>query len=315
MDIALSPYVDLVADVHSLPFLPGSLDYIFSLAVVEHLRNPFIAAQSMYEALKDGGYIYHECNFVYPYHAYPHHYFNASLQGMEQIFAQFTALRKGVATYQMPSFTWKAVLQTYLDKSHAHEVPHGQRLVQLIHQILDQDLMQYDIYFSEPDALYLAAGTYFAGLKQINPQSTIIPAAIVEIWKNNRELKERFPRINQLTTINNILVWAKTEGRREFPEIATFLDSIVTFNKSGTATPPDRSKIHSLPFEEPYFGAIGFDPHLPIAVNSRIAEENYRANRIVTPPESLFSRGLRVLRTRGVRTFLNKTMQYITRRI
>ena len=38
MDVLLSPYVDLVADVHALPFLPESLDYIFSLAVVEHLH-------------------------------------------------------------------------------------------------------------------------------------------------------------------------------------------------------------------------------------------------------------------------------------
>ncbi len=58
MDISLTPYVDLVADVHFLPFLPESIDYIFSLAVVEHLRNPFLASQSIYNALKDGGFIY-----------------------------------------------------------------------------------------------------------------------------------------------------------------------------------------------------------------------------------------------------------------
>jgi SAM-dependent methyltransferase len=78
MDVAWSPYVDLVADAHALPFLPGSLDYIFSLAVVEHLRNPFLAAQSMVMALKDGGFIYHECNFVFAYHGYPHHYFKGA---------------------------------------------------------------------------------------------------------------------------------------------------------------------------------------------------------------------------------------------
>ncbi len=79
MDVTLSPYVDLVGDIHALPFLPGSLDYVFSLAVFEHLRNPFLAAQSIFETLKDGGYFYHECNFVFAYHGYPHHYFNASI--------------------------------------------------------------------------------------------------------------------------------------------------------------------------------------------------------------------------------------------
>jgi uncharacterized protein YbaR (Trm112 family) len=94
MDVMLSPYVDIVADVHALPFLPESIDFIFSLAVFEHLSNPFLAAESIFEVLKDGGYIYHECNFVFGYHGFPHHYFNASMQGMEQIFKAFTSIRK-----------------------------------------------------------------------------------------------------------------------------------------------------------------------------------------------------------------------------
>ena len=165
MDVTWSPYVDLVADAHTLPFLPGSLDYIFSLAVVEHLRNPFQAAQSMYSALKDGGFIYHECNFIFAYHGYPHHYFNATLQGMEQVFAHFTPLRVGVATYQMPSFGLQMVLGSYLRHSHVREFPHGQRLAHLLDQVLALDLMSYDIYFSEAEALNVAAGTYFSGCK------------------------------------------------------------------------------------------------------------------------------------------------------
>jgi len=46
MDVTLSPYVDLVADAHYLPFLPESVDYIFSLAVFEQLHDPFLAAKS-----------------------------------------------------------------------------------------------------------------------------------------------------------------------------------------------------------------------------------------------------------------------------
>jgi uncharacterized protein YbaR (Trm112 family) len=41
MDVTLTPYVDVVGDIHALPFLPGSFDFIFSLAVFEHLRQPF----------------------------------------------------------------------------------------------------------------------------------------------------------------------------------------------------------------------------------------------------------------------------------
>ena len=37
MDIKLTPYVDLVGDLHALPFLPDSVSYMFALAVFEHL--------------------------------------------------------------------------------------------------------------------------------------------------------------------------------------------------------------------------------------------------------------------------------------
>ena len=42
-------------DAHMMPFLPGTFDFVFSLAVIEHLRQPFVAAQEMYDALRNGG--------------------------------------------------------------------------------------------------------------------------------------------------------------------------------------------------------------------------------------------------------------------
>ena len=263
MDVKLTPYVDLVADVHALPFLPECIDYIFSLAVVEHLYNPFLAAQSMYKVLKDGGYIYHECNFVFAYHGYPHHYFDATMQGMEQIFSQYVPLRKGVAPYQMPSFAIDMVLRTYLEHSHAYEHFHGRRLVNLLEQVINQDLRQYDIYFSEDEALNVAAGTYLVGVKQATPESSLIPSVIKDVWERDKELQDRFPNINQLTTVDNILVWAKQDGRNQYPEIACYLDNIVPFNKRGSKAPWDRSVVHSMPLIDPCFGAIGFDPDDP----------------------------------------------------
>ena len=183
MDVMLTPYVDIVADAHALPFLPGSLDFIFSLAVFEHLRNPFLAAQSMYEVLKDGGYIYHECNFVFGYHAIPHHYFNATMQGTEQIFHQYNPLRKGVAPYQMPSFAVQNVLGTYIQYSHAAEHADGRESIAQLHQVIDSGLRHLDKYFSEEEALKIAAGTYYAGMKQNTPSSTLIKNEIVQIWK------------------------------------------------------------------------------------------------------------------------------------
>jgi uncharacterized protein YbaR (Trm112 family)/SAM-dependent methyltransferase len=311
MDVTLTPYVDLVADVHALPFLPESIDYIFSLAVVEHLRNPFLAAQSMYEVLKDGGYIYHECNFVFAYHGYPHHYFNASMQGMEQLFSQYVPLRKGVAPYQMPSFAVDSVIRNYLRYSQARYYTHGRRLVALLENLLKKDLMSYDIYFTEEAALNVAAGTYFCGMKQTTHHSTLIPAAIRKVWGEHPELQKRFPNINDLTTVDNILVWAKNEGRKAFPEIECYLDSIVRFNKRGPSYPWDRSTIVSMPLVEPKFGAIGYDPDVPLEVQAQIADERE------CPPTrlSLFRRAIVTLQCTGLKRFLRQVLQYIGRRM
>ncbi len=316
MDVKLSPHVDLVADIHALPFLPASIDYIFSLAVFEHLHNPFQAAQSVYETLKDGGYIYHECNFVYAYHGYPHHYFNASLQGMEQIFSQFTHLRKGVATYQMPSFALDTLIRTYLNKSHANEFPHGKPFVESLRKIVEQDLMQYDIYFSEEEALNIAAGTYLSGFKQTQPEATVVPAVIRDLWKREKTLQDKFPDVNNLTKMENILVWAKKTGRWEYPEIAEYLDNLPPFNKRGPAAPWDRTKIHSYDLLDPAFGAIGFDPKNSMAVNAQVALQ-----RSAVPTQnnsrnsSLLDRGLATLRTQGLKTFLRKSSVYLKKKV
>ena len=310
MDVMLSPYVDIVADAHFLPFLPESIDYIFSLAVFEHLRNPFVAARSIYEVLKDGGYIYHECNFVFAYHGYPHHYFNASMQGMEQIYSEFVSLRKGVATYQMPSFALDMVLRIYLRYSHAHEYPHGKQVVHLLEEILKGNLTQYDIYFSEEEALNIAAGTYFSGYKQVTPLSTLIPQSIHKIWDSSKEVHERFPNLNDLTTVNNILAWAVREGQAEYPEIASYLKTIVAFNKRGEQTGFDRSIVRAYPFIEPQFGAIGFQPGGSMEVDARIAEEKQKSRGVKEDLQgSLLGRGWSVLKTEGVKPFIRKAFR------
>jgi uncharacterized protein YbaR (Trm112 family)/SAM-dependent methyltransferase len=317
MDVTLSPYVDLVADAHYMPFLPESLDFVFSLAVFEHLRNPFQAAQSIYEVLKDGGYIYNECNFVFAYHGYPYHYFNASLQGMEQIFSDFVALRKGVATYQMPSFALNMILGTYLNYSHANEYLHGQRLTLLIRKILELNLMDYDIYFSENEALYVAAGTYFSGIKKKTRDSTLMPMVIQRVWKDHSEINSRFHDINQIGYLENILIWANREGRKNFPEISEYLDNIIPFNKRGIEAPSRREEIRAFELEEAKFGAIGFNPDNSMEINSRIAEIQYQERKKKARGNILvsFRRVLSQFRHEGGRAALRELLWGIIERL
>ena len=78
--------LDLVADVHALPFADASFDFVFSLAVFEHLHSPWTAAKEIARVLRPGGRAYTLAAFLQPMHGYPSHYFNATEFGLARLF-------------------------------------------------------------------------------------------------------------------------------------------------------------------------------------------------------------------------------------
>jgi uncharacterized protein YbaR (Trm112 family)/SAM-dependent methyltransferase len=254
MDVTITPYVDVVGDAHALPFRPGALDFIFSLAVIEHLRQPFHAAQEMHRALRPGGYVYGECNFVFAYHGYPHHYFNASQQGLEQVFQTFTRLRSGVAPYQMPAFALRAILQTYLHDLAATDPPGLSELQVLLQNVLDQPLSTYDSNLSEAQALRTAAGVFFFGYKP--GPSEVIPARLQGLWHATPALQRRFPELYDLGHAENMLRWARTEGRSAHPELEGLLARSEPFQKGPSVSERDLAAFEAWPVIDPRYGAI-----------------------------------------------------------
>lgn len=254
MDVTLTPYVDVVGDAHAMPFLPDTFDFIFSLAVFEHLRQPFIAAQELYAALKNGGYIYHECNFVFAYHGYPHHYFGTTQQGIEQIFASYEKLRSGVAPYQMPSFAIRMLLVSYLRDMSVSDDEEVQTYRAMLQNILDQPLGAYDRFFTEEAALRTAAGVFFFGRKVADGATTVIPQAIQDIWHQDATLQQRLPNLFDLGTASNVLVWAK-EARGD-SRVNSFYATLVPFEKAPPTNRAEIAAFHALPVIEPMFGFI-----------------------------------------------------------
>ena len=306
MDITLTPYVDLVADLHALPFLPQSIDYVFSLAVFEHLENPFKAAASIYDVLKDGGLIYHECNFIWPYHGFPHHYFNASIQGLESVFRGFQKVKTGVAPYQMPSFALASVIDSFLHLSGIGNHPHGRTLSNHLAEAKNLMTPSYDIYFQEDSAASLAAGVYFAGYKQISSGATLVPEEILQAYQTKDDVNCNFKDINNLFTTDNILLRAKAAGSQDVPEFSALLNGLVPFNKRGESAPFDRSAIRNMRVVEPRFGAIGFDPDDPLIV---------RQEKAVAREFSLFNKMVFVLRTKGIKGFLHRIGLFIIKQM
>jgi SAM-dependent methyltransferase len=77
---------DIIGVGEHLPFESNTFDAVFSIAVLEHVRDPFRCAAEIARVLRRGGQLYCCIPFLQPLHGFPHHYFNATPQGARRLF-------------------------------------------------------------------------------------------------------------------------------------------------------------------------------------------------------------------------------------
>ncbi|MCR9257263.1 MAG: methyltransferase domain-containing protein [Alphaproteobacteria bacterium] len=80
------PSTDILAVGQTLPFKDNSFDAIVSIAVLEHVTDPFACAKELYRVTKPGGKLLVSVPFLQPEHGYPHHYFNMTREGLRRLF-------------------------------------------------------------------------------------------------------------------------------------------------------------------------------------------------------------------------------------
>lgn len=107
---------DVVSVGEALPFLTDSFDAVFSLSVLEHVKDPFKSAHELVRVLKPGGTIYLSVPFLQPVHAYPHHYFNMTSQGLRTLVEEeIEIISSGVPVSGHPLFTVSWILNRWVN--------------------------------------------------------------------------------------------------------------------------------------------------------------------------------------------------------
>jgi SAM-dependent methyltransferase len=77
---------DIIGVGEALPFRDNVFDGVISIAVLEHVRDPFRCANEIARVLKPGGRLICAVPFLQPLHAYPHHYYNMTYMGARALF-------------------------------------------------------------------------------------------------------------------------------------------------------------------------------------------------------------------------------------
>jgi SAM-dependent methyltransferase len=108
------PTTDVMGVGERLPFRPASFDAVFSLSVLEHVKDPFQCAREILRVLKPGGTLYVAVPFLQPFHGYPNHYYNMTTSGLKNLFPHdVEILECGVLDAGLPIWCLSWFLRSY----------------------------------------------------------------------------------------------------------------------------------------------------------------------------------------------------------
>ena len=168
LNIGLFPNVDLVADAHDIPVADNTFDAVFSLAVLEHVADPYRVVGEMIRVLKPGGVLYSEIPFIFFFHGYPTDYTRFTREGIRRLFAGLESPEVGMTHGPVSAVLQSANMLLNMC------LPARPRLIRKgfngVFRWLAFPLKYLDLALRHhPDAHILAGGFYVLGRKPAPP--------------------------------------------------------------------------------------------------------------------------------------------------
>jgi SAM-dependent methyltransferase len=122
MDITAGPNVDIVGDAHHLTrHINRKFDFIFSIAVFEHLLMPWKVAIEMNRILADGGLALVISHAAWPLHEEPWDFFRFSKESWSGLFNLYTGFAVLDAQYEHQA----SIVPFYIHNEHFEHMSQG----------------------------------------------------------------------------------------------------------------------------------------------------------------------------------------------
>jgi len=165
VDLFPYPNVQVVADIHNLPFKDNSADAVICESSLEHLKNPEKAVKEMRRVLKPGGLLYISAPFIVGFHASPDDFYRWTLPGLKEFLKDFQERESGVGWG--PTYALTSILREWLAIVLSFNINFLYQILSLFFMVVFAPLNLLDYIFSRfKSAKNIAYGFYFIGTKK-----------------------------------------------------------------------------------------------------------------------------------------------------
>lgn len=162
-DAVAAPGVDMVGDLHNLPFEPDSFDSVFCTGTLQHVRDPWQAVRQIHRVLKPGGMVYIDVAFMQGYMPDPTDYWRFTRDGIRLLCKQFDEIDSGVHIGPTCGLVW--VLREWADSCFENRYLANLALTAMAMMTAPFRYVDY-VLAQRPKGHRVASAVYFRGTKR-----------------------------------------------------------------------------------------------------------------------------------------------------
>ena len=156
-DVALAPDTHMIADAHDIPFADGTFDAVLSIAVLEHVADPFRCAEEIRRVLVPGGRVYAITPFLQQVHMGRYDFTRFTAVGHRRLFRWFDEIRSGAANGPGMVVAWSI---EYLFSTMA-EGRVARSALRMFSRFLGWPFLMLDRWLARKRGVYDCASSYY----------------------------------------------------------------------------------------------------------------------------------------------------------